>query len=63
MSQTFHWMTGDDELFTSTSFIDSIQRSERVKQLVYILAGEDYSIDAFKNGSLQGQSAAHVLLR
>src|SRR5690242_21469014 len=63
MSQTFHWLTGDDELFISTSFIDSIQLSERVKHIVYISAGEDYSIDAIKNGSPQGQSAAHVVFR
>ena len=56
-------LTGDDELFTTTNFLDAIQRSGTVKHVVYISACEDYSIDAIKNGSLQGQSAAHVLVK
>lgn len=56
-------LTGDDELFTTTNILDAIQRSGTVKHLVYISACEDYSLDAIKNGSLQGQSAAHVLVK
>ena len=56
-------LTGDDELFTTSNFIDAIERSGTVKHLVYISACEDYSLDAIKNGSLQGQSAAHVLVK
>jgi uncharacterized protein YbjT (DUF2867 family) len=56
-------LTGDDELFTTTNILDAIQRSGYVKHLVYISACEDYSIDAIKRGSLQGQSAAHVLVK
>jgi uncharacterized protein YbjT (DUF2867 family) len=56
-------LTGDDELFTTMNFLDAIQRSGTVKHLVYISACEDYSIDAIGRGSLQGQSAAHVLVK
>jgi uncharacterized protein YbjT (DUF2867 family) len=56
-------LTGDDELFTTTNILDAIQRSRSVKHLVYISACEDYSIDAIRRGSLQGQSAAHVLVK
>ncbi|KAF3046785.1 hypothetical protein E8E11_009374 [Didymella keratinophila] len=56
-------LTGDDELFTTTNILDAIQRSGTVKHLIYISACEDYSLDAIKNGSLQGQSAAHVLVK
>jgi uncharacterized protein YbjT (DUF2867 family) len=56
-------LTGDDELFTTTNMLDAIQRSKTVKHVVYISACEDYSLDAIRNGSLQGQSAAHVLVK
>ncbi len=56
-------LTGEDELFTATKFIDAIQRSETVKHVVYISACEDYGIDAIKKGSLQGQSAALILVK
>ncbi|KAF9701614.1 hypothetical protein EKO04_001167 [Ascochyta lentis] len=56
-------LTGDDELFTTTNFLDAIKHSETVKHVVYISACEDYSIDAISNGALHGQSAAHVLVK
>jgi uncharacterized protein YbjT (DUF2867 family) len=56
-------LTGDDELFTTMNILDAIQRSGSVKHLVYISACGDYSIDAIRLGSLQGQSAAHVLVK
>lgn len=56
-------LTGDDELFTTMNILDAIQRSGTVKHLVYISACEDYSLDAIRNGSLLGQSAAHVLVK
>lgn len=56
-------LTGDDELFTTTNMFDAIQRSGTVKHIVYISACGDYSIEAIKRGSLQGQSAAHVLVK
>lgn len=56
-------LTGEDELFTATKFLDAIQRSGTVKHVVYISACEDYSIDAIKNGSLLGQSAALILVK
>lgn len=56
-------LTGDDELFTTLNILDAIQRSGIVKHIVYISACEDYSIDAIKSGSFQGQSAAHVLVK
>ncbi|KAJ4345087.1 hypothetical protein N0V95_005934 [Ascochyta clinopodiicola] len=56
-------LTGDDELFTTTNFLDAISRSRTVKHVVYISACEDYSIDAIRDGALHGQSAAHVLVK
>jgi uncharacterized protein YbjT (DUF2867 family) len=56
-------LTGDDELFTTTNILDAVQRSGTVKHIVYISACEDFSIDAIRHGSLQGQSAAHVLVK
>lgn len=56
-------LTGDDELFTSIKFLNAIQRSGTVKHVVYISACEDYSINAIVNGSLQGQSAALILVK
>jgi uncharacterized protein YbjT (DUF2867 family) len=56
-------LTGDDELFTTMNVLDAIQRSGSVKHIVYISACGDYGIDAIRRGSLQGQSAAHVLVK
>lgn len=56
-------LTGDDELFTTANFLDAIKRSGTVSHLVYVSACEDYSIDAIKNGALQGQSSSIVLVK
>lgn len=56
-------LTGDDELFTTSNILNAIQRSGTVKYLVYISACEDYSLETIRHGSLQGQSAANVLVK
>jgi uncharacterized protein YbjT (DUF2867 family) len=56
-------LTGEDELFVTTNILDAIQRSGVVKHIVYISACEDYSLEAIQSGSLQGQSAAHILVK
>lgn len=56
-------LTSEDELFVTTNILDAIQRSVVVKHVVYISACEDYSLEAIQRGFLQGQSAAHILVK
>lgn len=43
--------------------LDDIQRSGTVKYIVYISAREEHNLDAIQKGSLQGQSAARLLVK
>jgi uncharacterized protein YbjT (DUF2867 family) len=63
VTAVFLCLTGDDELFTTFNFLDSIKRSGCVKHLVYLSACGDYSLEAIQRGVLKDVSAAHVAVK